>query len=170
MRTAKALVALVCSISTVAVAVSADDQGRRDRDTKCRSIDGKLASVRVADHCGSPVDFCAVGVITGDGLVGGSFKASAFGFAPSVGLPGLEPETTLSYAGERTIDTTRGTLTLRFTGVFDTARAEFSELERVAAGTGRFEGASGTVWVAGHSIASGTAFEGKVTGEVCLAR
>lgn len=166
------LLTLICSLWSIGVpaASDGDQRGTPGPDRKCKQIDAKLASVRVAEHCGSPVDFCAAGVISGDELIAGTFRASAFGFVSSVGLPGVEPETTLSYAGDRTVDTRRGTLTLRFTGVFDTARAEFSELERVETGTGRFEGATGTIWVIGQADATATAFEGRLLGHVCLAR
>jgi hypothetical protein len=130
----------------------------------------ELATVRVSENCTSPVNFCASGVVTGKDLISGTTHATVLGLVPSVGLPGIEPETTLSYAGERTIQTSHGTLTLRFTGVFDTARGEASELERVTAGTGRFKNATGTVWLAATANTEGTVFEGKLSGQLCLAR
>jgi hypothetical protein len=137
---------------------------------RCKAVKGKLATVRVNENCASPVNFCASGVITGKDLISGTTQATVLGLVPSVGLPGVEPESTLSYAGERTIQTSHGTLTLRFTGVFDTARGEASELERVTAGDGRFKGATGSVWLTATSNADGTVFEGDLTGQVCLAR
>jgi len=147
-------------------AQAGSDSGKNHR---CLRIRAKLMTVRVAEGCTSPVDFCAEGVITGDGWIHGKTKGIVLGLVPSVGLPGIEPETTLSYAGDRTIVTPHGTLTLRFTGVFDTARGEFSELERVTEGTGELMGAAGTIYLTGRSSADGTSFEGDITGVICRA-
>ena len=67
------------------------------------------------------------------------------------------------------IQTARGMLTLRLTGVFDTVRGEFSELERVTGGTGVFKGARSTLWLIG-TTSDGTTFTGDLIGEVCLIR
>ena len=77
-------------------------------------------------------------LITGGGWINGTPKATLLGLAPSVGLPGIKPETTLSVVGDRTIMTSHGILTLRFTAVFDTVRGEFTELLRVTNRTGDF--------------------------------
>jgi hypothetical protein len=162
---------LVCSPLPLGLAAAPGHErsGRLDDTRRCRRIEAKLTSVRVTENCTNP-NGCFAGVITGDRLIRGTFRASAFGFVPSVGLPGVEPETTFSFAGERTIETPQGTLTLRFTGVFDTARGEFSELERLTDGTERFDGATGTLWLAGISNADATAFEAQITGQVCTKR
>jgi hypothetical protein len=133
----------------------------------CKRLNARLATVAVSEGCTSPVDFCAAGVITGDGLVQGRTEVVVLGLLPSVGFPSIEPDTTLAYAGDRIIETKHGDLSLRITGVFDTLRGEFSELERVVGGTGRFENAVGTVYVTGVSNAAGNEFEGDITGVIC---
>jgi len=138
-------------------------------NNRCMQIRAKEHAVRVTEGCTSPVDFCVEGVITGDGLIQGKTSATILGLAPSVGLPGIEPETTVSVAGERTIMTSHGTLTLRFTAVFDTARGEFSELLRVTAGTGKFREATGTLYLTGRLSADGTSIEADITGFICRA-
>jgi hypothetical protein len=172
MRTSTLLFALCCSLMPIGIAATSHQRSneRVDREKKCKRVEAGFAGVPVTENCDSPVAFCGAGVITGNGLISGTFRSTVFGFAPSVGLPGLEPETTLAYAGERTIDTVHGSLTLRFTGVYDTARAEFSELERVTAGTRRFDDATGTMWITGTSNATATVFEGSITGQLCVAR
>ena len=137
--------------------------------TGCQHVMAKLATVRTSQNCTSPVEFCAAGTIIGGGVVHGATTAVVLGLVPAVGLPGIEPNSTLSYAAERTIQTARGMLTLRLTGVFDTVRGEFSELERVTGGTGVFEGARGTLWLIG-TTSDGTTFTGDLIGEVCLIR
>jgi hypothetical protein len=136
---------------------------------QCQQVRAKEHAVRVTESCTSPVGFCVEGVITGGGSINGKTKATILGLTPSVGLPGIEPETTLSAAGDRTIETSHGTLTLRFTAVFDTVRGEFAELLRVTEGTGKFLGATGTLYLTGRLGADGISIEGDFTGEVCLA-
>lgn len=138
-----------------------------NEDARCQPVRAKEHAVIVTENCTSPVGLCVEGVITGGGWINGKTQATVLGLAPSVGLPGIEPETTLSVAGDRTIETSHGTLTLRFTAVFDTARGEFSELLRVTGGTGKFLGATGTLYLNGRL--SGTSVEGDFTGVVCLA-
>jgi hypothetical protein len=84
-----------------------------------------------------------------------------------LGFPSIEPETTLGYVGDRLIETKHGDLTLRFTGVFDTLRGEFSELARVVSGTGKFEDATGTYYLTGRSNAAGNEFVGDITRTIC---
>jgi hypothetical protein len=139
------------------------------RSAGCQHVMAKLETVRTSQNCTSPVAFCAAGVITGGGVVHGTTTGVVLGLVPAVGLPVIEPNSTLSYAAERTIQTARGMLTLRLTGVFDTVRGEFSELERVTGGTGIFEGARGTLWLIG-TTSDGTTFQGDLIGEVCLVR
>jgi hypothetical protein len=135
----------------------------------CKQVRAKEHAVRVTEGCTSPVGFCVEGVVTGGGWINGKTKATILGLAPSVGLPGIEPETTLSAAGDRTIETSHGTLTLRFTAVFDSVRGEFSELLRVTGGTGKFLGATGTLYLTGRLSADGISIEGDFTGVICLA-
>ena len=157
---------LLALIQPISFAQAGSTSGENDQ---CKRIRAKLMTVRVTEGCTSPVAFCAEGAITRDSWIQGKTEAIVLGLVPSVGLPGIEPETTLAYAGDRTIMTSHGTLTLRFTGVFDTARGEFSELERVTDGTEKLSGATGTIYLTGRSSADGTSFEGDITGFICAA-
>ena len=125
-----------CNILSAAGQVPAVNSPQR----QCHRVTAKLMTVKTTDRCISPVNFCAAGVVLAGGLLNGTTTAVVLGLVPSVGLPGVEPATTVSYAGERTIATHQGLLTLRFTGVFDTARGEFSELERVRTAPVNFPG------------------------------
>jgi len=157
-----ALLLLLVQPITFAQVYSAFAEGDR-----CQLIRAKEHAVLVTEGCTSPVGLCVEGIIAGGGWINGKTQATILGVAPSVGLPGIEPDTTLSVAGDRTIVTSHGSLTLRFTAVFDTARGEFSELLRVTEGTGKFLGATGTLYLTGRL--SGISVEGDFTGEVCLA-
>jgi hypothetical protein len=159
-----ALLLVLVHLMSFTQAYSASDIGKR-----CQQVRAKEHAVRVTEGCTSPVGFCVEGIISGGGWINGKTKATILGLAPSVGLPGIEPETTLSVAGHRTIETQHGILTLRFTAVFDTARGEFSELLRVTDGTGKFLGATGTLYLTGRLSADGISIEGDFTGVICLA-
>lgn len=153
------LLALSCSIGAHA-----------QTEQVCKQLNARLMTVATLNGCTSPVDFCAEGVIAGDGLIQGTTFATILGLIESVGLPGTaEPATTLGYVGERLIETKKGDLNLRLTGVFDTARGEFSELERVTVdgGTGIFDGATGTIYLTGTSNAAGNEYYGQITGTIC---
>lgn len=164
------LTALFLLASSSAVAADARKEHSQGGQV-CKRLNARLMTVAVTDGCLSPVNFCAEGLITGDGLIQGRTFATVLGLIESVGFPGIEPATTMGYVGDRLIETRNGNLNLRFTGVFDTARGEFSELERVlvAGGTGEFEGATGTVYLTGRSNAEGNAFVGRITGKICSA-
>ncbi len=158
-----------CLIKSHRVDLSRYPYSASGEDNPCKQVRAKEHAVRATEGCTSPVGFCVEGVITGGGWINGKTKATILGLAPSVGLPGIEPETTLSVVGDRTMVTSHGTLTLRFTAVFDTVRGEFSELLRVTDGTGRFLGATGTLYLTGRLKADGISFEGDFTGVICLA-
>lgn len=132
----------------------------------CKQINAKLMTAAVdptVAWCTSPIDFCAEGSVTGDGLIQGATRALVLGLYP---FPDFEPQTTLSFVGDRLIQTKHGDLHLRFTGVYDTVREEFSELSRVTAGTGNFAAASGTLYLTGYSV-NGAEFFGDATGVIC---
>jgi hypothetical protein len=168
-----AAIALIAGavISPAIPAISVAAAGADDGDG-CRQVRARFMNTIVTEGCTSPVGLCTAGVVTGSGLLNGSNTFTAFGLAPSAGLPGIVPETTVSFAGERVIITERGTLTLSAVGVFDTAptaMGEFDELEKVIGGTGRFAEATGTLHLFGRATADGSGFVGNIRGEICFA-
>jgi hypothetical protein len=151
----------------LASAFGQEPNERSDGRVNCKGIKASGTSVVVTTDCRSPIGLCAAGFFTGDELIKGATFASVLGVAPSIGLPGIEAETRVSLAGERTITTGDGTLAFRFVTVFDTARGEFAEINRVTGGTGKFEGATGTLWFTGTGT---TSFVLEVTGQICTTR
>ena len=136
----------------------------------CRRVDAEFMNTIVSGDCASPVGLCKAGLVTGSGLLKGPNTFTASGLAAAAGLARIEPETLVSFAGERVITTPRGTLTLHAVGVFDTAptaAGEFSELEKVMGGTGRFAGATGTLHLFGQATADGAGFHGAIIEEIC---
>ena len=119
--------------------------------------------------CGdSPVGLCSKGVI-GSGILKG-FKAAVYtAAAPSAGL-WTESPGVLSYSAEAVFTTEDGELHLSQLGVIDTLRQVFTEVNRVVGGTGRFEQATGDLFISGTVSTSdiSTDFKSNVTGTVCL--
>jgi len=116
----------------------------------------------------SPGGLCADGIIW-SGILRGTKLAVYTAAAPSAGLPPeVEPPLVLSYAAEAVFTTDQGELHLDQLGVLDPFRQVFTELNRVVGGTGRFDQASGDLFISGTLSLDGTAFESEVTGIVCL--
>jgi hypothetical protein len=169
MKKTNTLIILTCVLSTVGLPMAfgqEQDELRQDHG-RCERIKVHYALQFVNTNCPSPIGLCAAGVIAGNQLVSGTMFVNILGLAPSIGLPGIEPETDLSIAAERTITTSHGTLMLRVAAVFDSARGEFAEINRVTGGTGTFEGATGTLWTTGTGT---TFFRGQATGKICTNR
>jgi hypothetical protein len=157
-----------CLLIAISLATGfAQDLTQSDDKTKCKDIKASGTTALVSTGCTSPVGVCASGAFSGDNLIRGTTFASLLGIAASIGLPGIEPPSTLSLSGERTIITPDGTLLFRFVTVFDTARGEAAEVDRVTGGTGKFEGATGTMFITGTGT---TSFAIQATGNICLAK
>ena len=134
----------------------------------CIPIQANIEARFVTENCMSPVGLCTAGKITKGGLLNGTTEFTALGIAVAAGMPGIEPDTTLSYHGVLTITTKHGTLEISDVGVFDQVTGVFSELDRVVSGTGRFEDASGTLFIYGDAFADDSGFTGSIAGQVCL--
>lgn len=118
--------------------------------------------------CGeSPGGLCAEGTIW-SGILRGTKLAVYTAAAPSAGLPEVEPPSVLSYSAEAVFTTDQGELHLDQLGVLDPFRQVFTELNRVVGGTGRFDQASGDLFISGTVSLDGTEFESDITGSVCL--
>ena len=110
---------------------------------------------------------CADGVIW-SGILKGTKLAVYTAAGPSAGLPEVEPPSVLSYSAEAVFTADQGELHLDQLGVLDPFRQVFTELSRVIGGTGRFENATGDLFISGITNIDGTAFESDVTGSLCL--
>jgi hypothetical protein len=134
---------------------------------RCHRLNGNggIQASLVTEGCTSPVGLCTAGVFTGDGLLKGTTSFVADAVAPSAGMPGVEAPTTLSYTGLLTITTRRGTLTLRDTGIFDTAAGLFSSRDVIVGGTGLFTGVTGHLFFTGTGTSS---LDSQATGEICF--
>jgi hypothetical protein len=136
-------------------------------DNRCRPVRGTINSLFFTQNYTSPIGLCTAGTITGAGPLNGSTTFVALAAAPSAGLSD-EPSANLSYSGQLTIVTDRGTLVTQDLGVLDPAHLAFSEMERPASGTGRFENPGNTVFfISGSIINNGQGFQGNLSGSLC---
>jgi len=142
----------------------------------CHEVDATFRSELVfPPDCASPLG-CASGVIRHDSLIKGEMFVTLTGGAP---LPAVEPATpaVLSVTTVRSLTPYRGgELSLNGYGVFNTAAglatgdftgALFSEVNFITGGTGRLEGATGTLYQYGWATGP-TTFAGEIRGTVCV--
>jgi hypothetical protein len=133
----------------------------------CHWVHGRIQSTFTSTNCSSPVGLCTAGMITGAGPLDSATTFLALDFAPSAGMPGVEPSANLSYSGVLTIKTRRGTLVTHDLGVLDAANTSFTEMERPASGTGIFANPSSVFFISGAIVNNGTGFDGELYGELC---
>lgn len=135
----------------------------------CRPVHGTIHSVFTTQNCASPVGLCTTGTITDAGILDGPTTFTAFGVAPSAGIPGgVEPPANLSYSGQLTITASNGTLITHDLGVLDAKDLAFTEIERPSSGTGIFANPGSSVFfISGSIVDNGTGFQGDLTGTVC---
>ena len=136
--------------------------------TRCIPIRATIEARLFTTGCLSPVGLCTAGEITEGGLLNGTTEFTALGIGVAAGMPGIEPDATLSYHGTLIVTTKYGTLEISDVGVFDQVVGVFSELDRVVSGTGRFERANGTLFIYGDAFPDGTGFLGTIKGRLCL--
>jgi hypothetical protein len=162
-RTAIVLgVAVLGGMATVGATAS-----RAEAHQPCRKVHGHITTQITAENCTSPVLLCTVGTITGGGMLNGASAFTTMGLAPGAGLSPLVPGTTLSYTGNLTLTTRRGTLSLTDIGILEQTTLRFTELDQVVGGTGEFEGKNGRWFISGFVTGGGTGFDGDIEGDIC---
>ncbi|TXD37131.1 hypothetical protein FRC98_10370 [Lujinxingia vulgaris] len=165
------------SVVVAAMALSATSwaHGPSSGEPICRSISASLSATFFSEGCESAVGLCTAGdLLQRGGRVVGSTSYVADGIGggvigeDSVVFPPVEPATTWTYAGVLTLITPYGELQSTDAGILDNAAGIFTEFNRVQGGTGIFEGASGTFYINGTTLADGSGFDAEITGEVCV--
>ena len=132
---------------------------------RCKMISGGITSF-LRNDCPTPTGFCTDGTFFGDGLLNGTTHTTVEAIAAAAGGLLGEVPTTLSFTGLITFVTTKGILTVRDTGIFDTAgQGLFSSRSVVVDGTGEFVGATGFLFTHGTGLSE---LQTEVSGEVCL--
>ena len=139
----------------------------------CSRVRANIETTITAESCSSPYSLCTVGEITKSKLIGGTtfFTGDALGGGAvgeeSIVSPPVEADTTWTYAGTFVVTTDEGTLTLQDVGVYDTTGRPFAEFQRIVAGTGLFEDASGVLFSYGWAKEDGSGVRGRLRGKIC---
>jgi hypothetical protein len=162
----KKIAVLTSALAVAALASSLTFADDRDDDAGgCKKIHATIADSPTTDGCTSPFHFCAAGVVDGDHGLNGTTFFSLDGF---VAKANTVPYGTTS--GILVYTTDQGTLTVRETGIgnmgADALGGHGASLEDIQSGTGRFAGATGTLFLA-STAANGT-YTAHVTGEICF--
>jgi hypothetical protein len=160
-----ALLAVAGVVAAVAPDVRADDAG--SDDSGCKRAKGTYSAVFTTTNCTAPSGLCSVGTITDGGPLNGTTSFFELDQAPSAGMPLTEPGTTVSYSGQLTITTKKGTLTIHDLGVTGGPTSSFTEIEEPLSGTGIFAGTTNNFFISGVLTNDGTTFNGTVSGEIC---
>lgn len=128
----------------------------------CKHIHADLVEVGATEGCNPGLASCFLGEVAGNhGLDGTThFNPDSAAAGPSTS-PGF-----ISYGGAFEYRTAHGTLFMRETGV--TSPAVVTAYQQVDHGEGRFEGASGYLFVFGTKSPEGV-ITTDVSGELCLA-
>lgn len=154
------LVALAVSGFFVAAGAASADE--------CKQVHAQIVSDPIFGCASSPIGLCTSGTIAGNqGLNGSTFFTGDSAAAGPATAP--NPAATISYSGKLEIFTARGTLVTRDTGIFDQATGVFSSFDVVDSedSTGRFAGATGTLFIGGRLI-DGQFVTTVITGELYL--
>jgi hypothetical protein len=163
LRTKLVLVAVALAGSS-AIGLSADSA---EAHRRCKRVHGRIVTQITTENCTSPVLLCTQGTVTGGGFLNGATAFTTLGLAPGAGLSPIVPATTLSYTGQLTVSTRRGTLSLTDVGILEQSTARFTELDVVVSGTGEFEGHTGRWTISGDVTGGGTGFDGDIEGDLC---
>jgi hypothetical protein len=155
-----ALIVSLMSVASVATDAVADDNPGLD----CHNIHAVIVDTHVTDGC--TTGFCAGGTVRGNFGFDGTtfFTLDGFVLGPAI-AGGFNMST-----GLITYTLRDGTITAREVGTGDMGAAALrgvgSSLDQITGGTGRFAGATGTLYLA--QSASGGFFTSLVSGELCL--
>lgn len=137
----------------------------------CKQIDAQIISSETTTGCTSPVGLCTAGKIDGNHGLNGTTFFTADSTAPGPSTA-PDPAATISYDGVVQITTDHGSLSTRETGIFDTSTGNppggfFSSFDLIIGGTGKFQGATGDLFIGGKTIA-GQFVTTVLTGDLCL--
>jgi len=149
----------------LAVSACAGMANAHDRNN-CREVHALIVDKYAPTDCPSPYRFCAAGTVEGNRGLNGTtyFVLDGVGTAP-VTAPGFNVTT-----GLLTYTTEGGTLTVRETGVGkltgSPSNGVLTSLQEIVSGTGRYAGATGTLYNTAVDING--VFYSDITGTLCL--
>jgi hypothetical protein len=138
---------------------------------KCKALHAEIIAVQFAEGCRSPVGLCTAGTIEGNLGLNGMTQFVGDSISADLATAPDAPAT-VAFSGLVRITTAKdGTLTLRDTGVFNTATDTptggfFASFDRIEGGTGRYAGATGSIFISGKTVKG--KLVAQITGELCL--
>ncbi len=143
-------------------------------DKTCKRLHAEIVAALKQEGCDSQFSLCTAGTIDGNRGLNGTTAFSADSIASG---PTTAPDSpaTMSYSGILTITTPEGTLSVRDTGIFNTATPGLTptagffasfDLILPEGNTGRFAGATGTFVTAGKTVNG--EFVSEVEGVICF--
>jgi len=148
------------------LAVSACGVAGAHERNNCREVHALIVDKSAPADCPSPYRFCAAGTVEGNRGLNGTtyFVLDGVGTPPTTG-PGFNVT-----PGLLTYTTPDGTLTVRETGMGkltgSPSNGVLTSLQEIVSGTGRYEGATGTLYNAAVDING--VFYSDITGTLCL--
>ena len=145
-------------VSMAAIALLAACGGQADPN--CDGVNTAIVTTYSSDPgCTSPVGVCTTGTVSSGDLAGTTW------FTALTLNPGPSPDLHL-YTGDLVITTASGTVTLRDSGMLNSATGYFFEVQQVVSATGAQMGSSGMLISEG--LATSTGFQGSLSGSLCL--
>jgi len=152
-------IALLLAVTACSGLANANDQ-------RCRKVVALIVDTSAPVNCPSPYRFCAAGTVEGNRGLNGTtyFVLDGVGTAP-VSAPGFNVT-----SGLLVYTTDEGTLTVRETGVGklsgSPSNGVLTSIQEIVSGTGRFAGATGTLYNTAVDING--VFYSDITGTLCL--
>ena len=157
MRTLRIALTGLLTVAALAVGPVATATARAADDTKCRDVSAVATGQGAFQPDGS---IRTTGTVTKDPLLRGTLEGRFLLIgAPSPDLP---------FAGDITVTTKKGTVTVQVSGSLTTTGA-FETSGQVSSGTGVFAGATGDLVIEGSQDQSGT-FTETIEGQICLVK
>ena len=153
-------IALLLAVTACSGLANANDQ-------RCRKVVALIIDKSAPENCMSPYRFCAAGTVEGNrGLNGTTYYVMDGRGTPPETAPGFNVS-----SGLLVYTTDEGTLTVRETGVGkltgSPSNGVLTSIQEIVSGTGRFAGATGTLYNTAVDINS--VFYSDITGTLCLA-
>jgi len=134
----------------------------------CRPVHAVIIDKSSPSGCTSPFGFCAAGTVEGNRGLNGTtyFVLDGVSSAPDT-APGFNVT-----SGLLVYTTDEGTLTVRETGVGKLSgkpsNGVLTSVQEIVSGTGRFVGATGTLY--NNAIDVNSVFRSEISGTLCLSR
>jgi hypothetical protein len=154
---------LITSVTLMCLSDRSIGQTSAERDTGL--VKGHISSeLLTGPECTSPVGLCTKGRFSGDIQGDFVFIANTLTPTPDTALTGV-----VHYIGDILIHTRKGDIFIKDSGAFNTlpgGTGDVGSVSTITSGTGRWEGASGHIHIAGTFTPAGggdSDFEGEIS-------